>query len=130
MRSNKNSLIVTVIAIIVILALAGFLVYNQVQKNKDDNLGTETIQVVSGVGQGFKGEIKAQVSYEFGKIIDLYLVGENETPEIGGAAMDRLKLEILQNGTTSGVDAVSGATYTSQGVFDAIADASTKLILK
>lgn len=131
MRKEKQGFTIIIVAILIIaLVLAGYLIVSQGKKNTDSNLGTETIQVVNGTGQGFNGEIKATVSYEFGKIIDLYLVGENETPSVGGAAMESLKQQILQNGSTNDVDVVTGATYTSHGVFDAISDATSKLILR
>ena len=76
---------------------------------------------LTGTAKGFGGEIQAQVVVdESGVITDLLLTGEEETPEIGGTAMEELTSAILEKGTVEGVDAVSGATVTSEGVFAAV----------
>ena len=76
---------------------------------------------LTGTAKGFGGEIQAQVVVdESGVITDLLLTGEGETPEIGGTAMEELTSAILEKGTVEGVDAVSGATVTSEGVFAAV----------
>ena len=53
------------------------------------------------------------VIVETGVITDLLLMGDGETPEIGGTAMEELTSAILEKGTVEGVDAVSGATAVS-----------------
>lgn len=76
---------------------------------------------LTGTAKGFGGEIQAQaVVDENGTITALILTGEGETPEIGGTAMEELTGAILEKGTVEGVDAVSGATVTSEGVFAAV----------
>lgn len=76
---------------------------------------------LTGTAKGFGGEIQAQVVVDVsGVITDLLLTGEGETPEIGGTAMEELTSAILEKGTVEGVDAVSGATVTSEGVFAAV----------
>ncbi len=76
---------------------------------------------LTGTAKGFGGEIQAQVVVdESGVITDLLLMGDGETPEIGGTAMEELTSAILEKGTVEGVDAVSGATVTSEGVFAAV----------
>lgn len=76
---------------------------------------------LTGTAKGFGGEIQAQVTAdENGTITALLLTGEGETPEIGGTAMEELTSAILEKGTVEGVDAVSGATVTSEGVFAAV----------
>ncbi|MDO4267963.1 MAG: FMN-binding protein [Eubacteriales bacterium] len=80
--------------------------------------------VVTGEGDGYGGKIQAEVTLsEDGTIVGLSLTGDDETPSIGGAALETLKTAILENGSLDGVDAVSGATWTSNGVFDAIRSA-------
>ena len=76
---------------------------------------------LTGTAKGFGGEIQAQVTAdENGTITALLLTGDGETPEIGGTAMEELTSAILEKGTVEGVDAVSGATVTSEGVFAAV----------
>ena len=55
-----------------------------------------------------------------GKITGLTLTGNDETPAIGGAAMEQLTEAILEAGSADGIDAVSGATITSDAVFAAV----------
>lgn len=124
--SSKSLFLIIAVTVILLVCLIWF----QGKRNQDINSGNASLQVVSGVGQGFKGDITATVSYENGKIIDLSLVGPDETPDIGGTALDTLEKQILQNGTTNGVDVVTGATYSSKGAFNAIDDAMKKLTLR
>ena len=85
---------------------------------------TGTAKVVTGTADGFGGTITAEVTVDdSGKITDLVLTGEDETPDIGGKALPELQKAIIAAGTIDGVDGVSGATYTSNGVFDAIRNA-------
>ena len=81
-------------------------------------------KVVTGTADGFGGTITAKVTVdESGKITDLVLTGEDETPDIGGKSLPELQKAIVAAGTVEGVDGVSGATYTSKGVFDAVRNA-------
>lgn len=80
-------------------------------------------EVVTGEAKGYGGPIKAEVTLEGEKIVDLKLTGDQETPTIGGAALEPLQAAILEKGGLDGVDAVSGATWTSNGVFDAVRSA-------
>lgn len=45
-----------------------------------------------------------------------------ETPELGGIAAETLADQLTKVGSTSGVDAVAGATMTSDAVFTAMDD--------
>lgn len=76
-----------------------------------------------GVGQGIGGDVPVTVTVEGGKIASVE-VGENgETQGIGSKAIEALPEAIATAGTTDGVDAVAGATVTSNAIFSAIAAA-------
>ena len=77
-------------------------------------------ETLVGEADGFGGKIIAEVTTEEGKIVGLTLTGDGETPTIGGAALEPLTEAILAAGTIDGVDAYTGATWTSNGVFAAI----------
>ncbi len=77
----------------------------------------------TGTADGYGGPVTAQVTVEGGVITALTLAGEQETPSIGGAALPVLTEAILAAGTVEGVDAVTGATWTSKGVFAAVNNA-------
>ena len=76
----------------------------------------------TGTGAGFGGDITATVTVADGKITDCTLTGDKETPAIGGAALPKLAEQVKAAGS-AGIDGVSGATMTSNGVKDAVADA-------
>ena len=77
---------------------------------------------VEGEAEGYGGTIKAKVTLEGDKIVGLELTGDKETPAVGGEALKTLQDEIVKAGTYE-VDAVAGATWTSNGVFAAINNA-------
>lgn len=84
----------------------------------------EKLSVLTGEADGYGGTITATVTVDAdGTIKDLALTGENETPTVGGEALPVLQENIIAAGTIEGVDGVSGATWTSTGVFNAIKDA-------
>lgn len=60
------------------------------------------------------------VTLSEGKIVNLKLTGDGETPAVGGAALETLQEAIIAAGTVDGVDGVTGATWTSKGVFSAV----------
>ncbi|MBR6028994.1 MAG: FMN-binding protein [Clostridia bacterium] len=76
-----------------------------------------------GEADGFGGIIAADVTLTEGKITALTLTGDKETPTIGGLAIEALQQAILEAGTIDGIDVVTGATWTSKGVFNAIKNA-------
>ena len=80
-------------------------------------------EVLTGEAEGFGGAIKAEVSVEDGKIVGLMLTGADETPAIGGVALETLQSAIVAAGSLDGVEAVSGATWTSNGAFAAVKNA-------
>ena len=71
--------------------------------------------------QGY-GELKVTVTIDESGIADVAINGENETPTIGGAALDELKKQILDAQSTE-IDGVAGATLTTNGVKEAVAAA-------
>ena len=77
---------------------------------------------VEGEAEGYGGTITAKVTLEGDKIVGLELTGDKETPAVGGEALKTLQDEIVKAGTYE-VDAVAGATWTSNGVFAAIKNA-------
>lgn len=78
--------------------------------------GAETKQ---GTGKGFGGDVTVTLTVENGVITDCAIEGADETPSIGGAAMEELAAQVVAaNGPD--IDGVSGATYTSDGVKAAV----------
>lgn len=78
--------------------------------------------VYEGTGKGNNGEIKVEVTVEGGNIVSIVLKEHSETQGIYEAAKKGVIGEIIKNQTTE-VDAVTGATNSSKGIKEAVADA-------
>lgn len=75
--------------------------------------------------QGYGGEVTVTVTFSEDAMTGIQ-VGENqETPGIGGAAIESLPAKIIE-GQTLAVDGVAGATFTSNALFAAIEDCVTQ----
>ena len=91
-----------------------------VPKAEGDNLfipGT-----YSGTSKGFGGDVDVTVTVSEKSIDDIKIEGSHETENIGSFAVDMLDDRILE-AQTPNVDALTGATVTSNAVFRALNDA-------
>ncbi|HOZ72447.1 MAG TPA: FAD-dependent oxidoreductase [Spirochaetales bacterium] len=71
--------------------------------------------------KGFGGDVTVALTVDARSIVGVEIVGEDETPEIGGMAMERMARDIPAVGEA--VEGVSGATYTSDAVKRALSEA-------
>lgn len=78
--------------------------------------------VYTGEGEGFRGTIQVQVTVEDGYIADIAVLSFQDDREFFQKAQSAVIKDILAE-QTSDVDAVSGATFSSNGIMDAVADA-------
>lgn len=76
----------------------------------------------SGSAQGFGGDVEVTVEVTENEITSVSITGAAETPEVGGAALPELEKQVMDS-QGSEVEGVSGATFTSTAVRDALADA-------
>lgn len=74
----------------------------------------------SEAATGKKGKFDVTVTIEDGKISDINIGSNNETPDKGGVAIKTIPDEIIDTQSPN-VDAVSGATITSDAIKDAVA---------
>ena len=81
--------------------------------------------VFEGVGQGRNGDVAVNVTIKDQKIAGVAVVKHSETAGISDAAL-KLMPERIVKAQTVGVDAVTGATLTSQGIKDAVLNALGK----
>ena len=90
----------------------------------DENVaGSYTPGTYTAVEDGFEGPVEVTVEIgEQGGIKDLTITGAQETPDVGGAAIPLLKKAILEK-QNADVDTVTGATFTSDAVKLAAAEA-------
>ena len=80
----------------------------------------------TGVGRGYGGDIEIQLSVDgAGVITDIKVISESESPDYAAEALARLPAAIIEK-QSLGLDAVSGATFSSIGILAAAADAITK----
>lgn len=76
----------------------------------------------TGSAQGFGGTVTATVTVSASGIQSVELKGDGETPEIGGEALKKLGPAFVEAGTSK-VDAVAGATISSNAAMEAVGQA-------
>jgi uncharacterized protein with FMN-binding domain len=82
-------------------------------------------EIYEGTGQGFRGSISVLVRLNEDSITEIEVIDSVEDRFVGGAAIEELiDLVIMYNSTD--VDAVSGATESSNGFLDAVRNAILK----
>ncbi len=79
----------------------------------------------SAQAQGFGGAVTVTVTVGENGMDGITALGENETPSIGGAALELLSQRAMEAGSSE-IDGVSGATLTSNGFKDALSAALAK----
>lgn len=78
--------------------------------------------VVSGVAEGFGGDIEVEVTLDGDKITDVTVVSHSESDGISDGAIEEIPAAIVEANSTK-VDIVSGATYSSNGIMAAVENA-------
>ena len=99
-------------------------IYNMLDKMAVKSV-SYTPGTYTGSAQGFGGEVKATVTVSESGIEAVELVGNDETPELGGAALEKLPAKFLE-AQSSMVDAIAGCTITSDAAKAAVQQALDK----
>ncbi|NQX48211.1 FMN-binding protein [Paenibacillus tritici] len=76
-----------------------------------------------GTGKGVKSDIKVAVEIKDEKIEGITVKEHKETEAMIDAAVENTIPEIIEKQTTEGVDALSGASGSSGGIIEAVAQA-------
>lgn len=84
--------------------------------------GTYTDGTYEGSGQGYRGEIKVKVTVSGGSITSIDVESHSDDSDFFNRAKNTVISEILAEQTTD-VQTVSGATYSSRGIMQAVANA-------
>jgi urocanate reductase len=92
---------------------------------KEETAISFTPGTYTGKGVGFGGEVVIDVTFSEDTITDIKLVSSKETDHVGTPAFD-IMFEAIKAHTSTGVDAVSGATLTSNAVLRAVEDAAAQ----
>ena len=79
-------------------------------------------EVFVGKAQGMMCEIVAEVTVADGKIVDVKLTGDAETPSLGGVVLEEMPAKIIE-AQSADVDGMTGATVTTDAVKAAVNDA-------
>ncbi|HCX79239.1 MAG TPA: hypothetical protein DG577_07490 [Firmicutes bacterium] len=78
--------------------------------------------VYTGTGRGFGGDITVKVTFAGGKLTDVEIVSHKESPNVSDPAIKQIPQVMIDEQTVE-VDAVSGATMSSEGIKAAVRDA-------
>ena len=84
--------------------------------------GKYTAGTYSATEQGFGGDVTVTITTDAASITNVEIVGDGETPTVGGAALETL-VEQIKTAQSAEIDGVSGATVTSTAVKNAAAKA-------
>ena len=87
-----------------------------------DNAASLTDGTYTSSAQGCLSEVSVTVTVTGGKVTAVQINAADETPDLGGKAAETLADQLTKTGSTTGVDAVAGATMTSNAVFTAMDD--------
>ncbi|WP_294430911.1 flavocytochrome c [uncultured Treponema sp.] len=79
--------------------------------------------IYSGSAAGRNGDISVSVKITDGKVADASILSDSETPEIAEPAKESIIRSFIKEGSTEGIDIVSGATLTSNAIIAALNDA-------
>ncbi len=76
-----------------------------------------------GKGNGRNGPLEVSITVKDGKIVDAEITKDIESPNIADNAKKEIIERFLKDGSTAMLDAVSGATITSNAILDALDEA-------
>ncbi|NCB32363.1 MAG: FAD-dependent oxidoreductase [Erysipelotrichia bacterium] len=82
-----------------------------------------TAGTYTGTGSGYNGDVVLDVTFSEDGITDITVNSSKETEHVGTVAYDYL-FDDIKNANGTGVDSISGATFTSNGVKKAVNDAA------
>ncbi len=115
MKLNLKIIVFVILVSMLSLMITGC--KNKPQENVQTGLykpGTYT-----GEGDGMGGKVKVSVKVDENKILEVNVLENDETQGIGDAAINKIPSKIIE-GQTLSVDAVSGATLTSNAILTAV----------
>ncbi|MCH1942254.1 FAD-dependent oxidoreductase [Holdemania massiliensis] len=74
---------------------------------------------------GYAGDLEVTVTVDEEKILSVEIGDNHETPSVGGMAIEQLPKQIV-DAQSLAVDGISGATYTSNAIFNSVKDCLTQ----
>ena len=76
----------------------------------------------SASAQGFGGVVSVKLTVDSEKVTEITITGRDETPSVGGKAIEHFNEHLVGIQSADEIDAFSGATFTSAAVKAAVAD--------
>ena len=80
-----------------------------------------------GVGKGFEGDVKVKVTMDGNKIAKIEVLEQAETAGIFDKAYPSVTDAIIAANGVEGIDVAAGATYSSNGLIEAVKDALSQV---
>lgn len=93
-------------------------------KEKEEAKGLFSPGTYEASAQGFGGLVSVKVTVTEGEITEVAVVGDQETPSLGGVAVESMGKAMVA-AQTPNVDMVAGATVTSKAIIEAAKEALT-----
>ena len=118
---TRNIVIMAIVTVIMAVVLSLY-IKNTGTVPAADNTASLADGTYTASAQGCLSEVGVTVTITGGKVTNVVIDASGETPELGGNAAAALAEQLTETGTTTGVDAVAGATMTSDAVFTAMDD--------
>ena len=85
--------------------------------------GSFTPGTYEATAQGFGGPVTVSLTVDADKVVEAVVVGDGETPGIGGAAVEMFNETLVGIASADDIDAFSGASFTTAAVKAAVGDA-------
>ena len=120
-RLTRNAILMAIVTLIMGIGLSLYIASTGTVPAAD-NAASYTDGTYTASAHGCLSDVAVTVTITGGKVTDVDIDASGETPELGGNAAAALAEQLTEAGTTSGVDAVAGATMTSDAVFTAMDD--------
>ena len=118
-KLTRNVIIMAVVTVIMAVVLGLYIKYTGTVPAAD-NAASLTDGIYTSSAQGCLSDVTVTVTVTGGRVTGVEIDASGETPELGGTAAETLADQLTKAGSTSGVDAVAGATMTSDAVFTAM----------
>ncbi len=116
---NRQKVALILLPILAIIILVGGTFISNRNKGAAK---TYTDGIYIGEGKGFGGAIRAEVEVSDGKIASIDLLEHSESPGVSDPAIEAIPKAIIDEQSTE-VDVVSGATFSSNGIMEAVENA-------
>ena len=117
---NRKKLFAAILSLSVLFAGCGKVDKDSPEVKSEDKKEESSVSgVFEGVGEGLNGELKLSVKLTDGKIEDITIGEHKETKGISDPALEQIPAAIIKDQSLN-VDTISGATYTSKAIIEAV----------